>query len=317
MRYLLAIACLIWTTAGYSQIPSGKSSEDSLVRKLVDSTVRVKLDSIKKANKGILDYLEENKIEIRKGFSATTKDDQQPASVFWSKDFLTKFAYTSVDLAVRRKDWQLIKNPDKAEFYVSPKIEWHKNADTTDENKNNKNSLSGGVNFEYYYTLNKWTPFATASVDYKHDFKNKNETVDLTAYVSVLTSIKPLPGSQIRWGKKWRNDLAFRYYIYSGIEYYKRTDSSSQSSAYWASKLSFEFNPIPQYLEFTFEYTYRVKANDSFYKLGDLYWLSIGVNHYFDARRRIGVGVGYSLGNDPNNSFIKTKKIDIGFKFKI
>lgn len=323
MKYILLILYCVSFLWSFSQTKTAMSPCDSIIQLKVDSLVRVKLDSIaakkkKKEKEDFLDILSDKGFAIRKGFAATTKDDQQPASAFWYKDFQTQYHYTSVDLAIKHKGFE-IDNKSNAKhpwsFIVAPKIEWHKNGDTSSGNKSFKNTLAGGLNLEYDYNFENWMPFFTGSADYKNDYIKKNETIDFTGYASVFSRIKGLPGSQLRTRKT--EELLFRYYLYSGFEYYKNTAKTSLSSSYWASKLSFEFNPIPQYLQMTFEYTYRVKAADHLYKLGDLYWLCIGLNHYFAANKRIGIGFDYSRGNDPNNSFTKTNKIDFGVKIKV
>jgi hypothetical protein len=265
--------------------------------------------------KNVLDVISGLGIAIRKGFSASTKDDAQPASVFWYKDFITQNHYTSVDLAVKYQGYEFALGP-KSSLLLFPKVEWHKNGDTSNNNKSTKNTLTAGGNIEFDYQVSPGlTPYIIGTADYKKDYVKKNETLNLCGYLSLFCASSFLPGSMKVRDANGR--IIFRYYIYTGYEYYKSVAKGSQATAFWASRFSAELNPLPPNLQFTFDYTYRVKVADQLYRQGDVYWFCTGLNYYFDTKKRIGIGIDYSKGYDPNSSFTNTDKIDIGLKLKI
>jgi len=323
MKYLLLALTIFVLQKSHAQTSTTDRHCDSIMRKIIDSTVKAKVDSIeakkkkadKKEDKNVLDWLSNSGFSIRKGFSPSSKDDANPASAFWYKNFITNFSYTTVDVGAKYKGYEFGKR--KSSFLIFPKMEWHKNEDTTSKSKNTCNTLTGGINIEYYYSVTpRFTPFIAGIADYKDDYIKKLETIDLSAYVSIFCIPSFLPGS-LRVRDPKSDGLIFRYYPYTGIEYYRSTGASAQSTSFWASRLSVELNPLPKYLQFVFDYTYRVKISDNLYKQGDVFWLLVGVNHYFDAKHRLGIGLDYNEGSDPNNSFVRTNKIDLCFKLKV
>ncbi len=282
-------------------------------RTLSDTTGHNKQDT----TYDVLDWLSTHGFSIRKGFTPSTTDNTSPASAFWYKDLETKFHYTLVDFGVQHKGVELFQKSITNTLSLYPTFEWHKDGDTSSANKNNKNTLSVGGNLQWMHAISPVCfPFINGSVSYKHDYLKKLETLNYSGYLSLFC-VKPwLPGSMsTRYPKT--HQIIFRYYPYTGIESYNSTKTSSLSSSYWANRLTFELAPLPKHVTIAFDYTYRVKLSDNLYRQGNVYWLTTSFNYYFDSKNRIGFGIEYNKGYDPNNSFTKTEKVDLGFKLKI
>ena len=254
-------------------------------------------------------------ISIGKSFNGTSADETQPANFFWYKDLNDNYYYSLIDLGIKYQPKFI--SSKKSDLIISPKSEWHKNGDTTLNSKNNKNTLSAGLNIQYIYMLKQiFWPIILLSSTYNKDYIKKIETLNLSSFLSLTSTKKYCPGSMKVRNRNYTRIL-FRYYIYLGYEYYQSIKTSDISSAYFVPKISMELSPFTKSNQITLNYAYRFASIDKLYNQGNISWLTLGFNHYFDKSKSIGIGFDYSTGYDPSNNFIKTSKIDLGLKLKI
>lgn len=261
-------------------------------------------------------------ISIRKSFDGSKKDEEKPASFFWGLDHTSDFSYTVFDAGLKISEVELLKNT-KSSLLFFPKLEWHKDGSNKEKEKN---SLSGGINMEFFPIRAaspplpggiKLAPFLLGSYEYQRDYIKDLKTTKPKLFLSFYSNSAGLPGSQIRFKS---GAFFLRYYPYTGIEWYKTTDSEGKRASYWASRIFLEAYPIPsftkEYFQLTFDYTYRSKLSDNLFGKKDLNWLSVGANFYPDGRGKIGLGLEYSKGDDPSNNFVDTDKISFGLRLK-
>lgn len=256
-------------------------------------------------------------VSLRRTFDGTSKDEQKPASINWIYDKENNYRYLTVDLGLKITEIELFP---KRNFIITiiPKLEWHKDESPSEEKK--KNNLSGGVNIEYLpYAINSHylVPFAIGSTDYKYDFIKQQGLLPVKIWLSAKSIRRWGPGSNINNEK---GNLAFRYYLYTGMERYELLSKINKVSSFWSNRVFFELYPIPSEsnnFQITFDYSYRMQVKDELYTLDDMSWLSIAMNYYFDTKQRVGIGVDFNHGNDPTSEFVKTNKLALGIKLKL
>ncbi len=281
----------------------------------------IKNNSLKNDTSSINKWFAKNKISIRKSFSGTSKDEGNPASFIWYKDFQNNSNYTNIDLGIKVSEYPFLNNSKKILATAFPSFEWHKDYSNS---SSLKNALNAGINFEFYTLLNlenrknnHLAPVFTGSFKYGNDYVKKIETFQSKVFISFLGDGKLAPGKQTRSNN---GSFKFRYYPYTGFENYIRTSGPSQSATIWSSRIFFEYYPIStplrRYFQLTFDYTYRYILTDNLYNNGNMNWLSLGINIYPYGRDEFGFGIDFNNGNDPNNNFTKTDKLDFGVKIK-
>lgn len=262
----------------------------------------------------IIAWVESAGFSIRKSFDATSKDEQKPAVLLLNNDYENSAHYFTIDIGAKITELELLKH-SKSLFLVYPKFEWHKDKPLAKDKQ--KNTLGYGANFEFIAKRMSGL-FVTGSYEYKND-KIKETRINVVKGFLSLFGIKNFqPGALTR---NENGDFIFRYYPYSGFEYYRNTTGGKLSASMWANRLFFELHPIPSfyrtYLQITFDYTYRVIMKDDLYKMGNLSYLSMGINIYPDGKGKIGIGLDYSKGEDPATNFVKTDKLALGLKIKL
>ncbi len=277
------------------------------------------LPELVKKIQGVTGWLTSHGFQIRKTLDGS-KSESKPAGIVWTNDYEARQFYSVLDVGIKLSEVSLFENPgSNISLLFYPKLEWHKNNIPDDDKK--KNSLTGGVNTEFlWHIADRWyaRPFVTGSFDYKNDYIKHLKTIQTKGYLSFSGQNTGEPGAQI---KDKTLALRFRYYPYSGFEFYRSTDGSKKSGSMWANRLYFEFYPVSrfeyQYVQITFDYTYRKIMRDNLYNKGDMKWLSVGFNVFPDGKGKLGLGLEYSHGEDPFSNFVKTKSLVLGIKFKI
>lgn len=308
MRFLSCVLILlVYTISFHGQ---AQTRNDTTVHLRVDSVPGF-VRSIGKATK----WLTDQNFALRKTLDGS-KDEAKPASILWNSDYENKLFYVTVDAAVKIKEVTFLKRGNLL-FY--PKVEWHKNGIPKDDKK--KNNLTGGINAEYLVSFgDHWwqNPFLTGSFDYKNDFIKKLGTTQTKGFLSFSGSKTLEPGAKLN---NSTNALVFRYYPYSGFEYYQSVNQHGQSATMWANRLYLEWYPLSRYyyqfMQITVDYTHRVILSDNLYGNASMNWLSIGLNIYPDGKGSIGLGLDYSRGEDPSSNFVKTNLLALGIKLKI
>ena len=271
----------------------------------------------------LYDRMERAGISIRKSFEGSKKDEEKPANFFAGRDFREDFTYTNIDLGLKLGDLELLQQASAA-LLLFPKLEWHKDGSNRDARKN---TLSAGVNAEFFPVRAaipglpggcKVAPVLLGSFDFEKDYVEGWKSLQPKVFLSLFSNAAGYPGSAIRH----RNGaFLLRWYPYTGFEHFRLLDIFDRTASYWTSRLFFELYPIPtlrgDYLQFTFDYSYRVRLHDALYQRGNLSWLCVGANFYPDGKGKLGIGVEYTRGDDPDNRFQKTDKILFGLKVKI
>lgn len=261
-------------------------------------------------------WLENQGFQIRRTFDGT-KSETKPAAIAWNSDYENKKFFTVIDAGIKLVDFELLPNSTVG-WTAYPKLEWHRN--TIDDDAKKKNNLSGGLGTEFLYNGGQWysRPVITGSFDYKKDFVKNLKTIQYTIFATFQGKKTGQPGGQAK-GKN--DELIFRYYPYSGFEQYRSIGQTGQKASMWANRLYIEFFPISnreyQYLQLTFDYTYRKVFSDNLYNNGNMEWLMLGLNFYPSGKTNLGLGLDYSQGEDPTSNFVKTKLLALGIKLKI
>ncbi len=254
---------------------------------------------------------------------AQKKMKKSQVTFFFGKDFKNNFNYSTFDLGLKLAEVEFLQSTGSALLFF-PKVEWHKDGSNKEKLKN---TLSGGINMEFFPIRAatsstsgglKLAPLILGSLDYQNDYIKKVRSIKPKAFLSFFSSTPGLPSSSLRHSN---NAFFFRYYLYTGYEYYKNSETTRKKSSYWSSRLFSELYPIPSltgdYLQITVDYTYRVKLKDNQYTSKNLEWLSLGINIYPDGQGKLGFGLEYSKGDDPNNNFVDTDKLTFGLKIKL
>lgn len=254
---------------------------------------------------------------IRKSYDATSKDESKPASFMWNNDFQNGQDYLVIDLGLKITDWTI----GNGGLILNPKFEWHR--DDTQEEGKKKNTIGGGLNYEYINPkLDEkldLVPFILGSIEYKYDQVKPLQTLNGKLFLSAYGNKEGHPNYQHRDKKTEKLDL-FEYSVMTGFEYYQDIQQGNLHCTAWASRLYTELSPITvlnPYLQLTADYTMRIVTSDNLYNKGNLQWLAVAANLYFNKKRNIGVGVEYAYGEDPLTNFVKTDKISFGIKIKV
>ena len=277
------------------------------------------------------------KISVRKSFDGSSKDEGKPASFLWFDDLQNKERFLLVDLGVKIREFEI---PLRNQLLtIVPKVEWH----TDQRAKTSKNSLSAGINIEYYpLQAGTITPWFLGSLDVERDGVKDFAIFKPKIFMSLFGLKNFSPGHPIQ---NKNNVFTFRYYPYTGIERFQKLDSASVGSTYWTTRLFAEFWPWTakriikhdtvrsstgadsavtrierderRYLQLTAEGTYRHAISDKLYKQGNVTWLTLGLNIYPDGYDKIGLGLDYNVGYDPSASFDKANKLSIGVRIKL
>lgn len=263
-------------------------------------------------------WLSKNGIQIRRSFDGA-KEEAKPAGIAWNSDYENKKFYTLIDIGIKLSELEILPNANSVTLLFYPKVEWHRN--TIDDNAKKKNNLSGGINTEFFWLIaDHWylRPLITGSFDYKKDYVKNLKTTQTKGYLTFNGSKFGEPGASI---KNKTKAVVFKYYPYSGLEYYRSIGASGQQSTIWSNRLYFELYPLSsyqyQYIQLTFDYTYRKILSDNLYNMGNMSWLGIGINFFPGGNDKIGLGLDYSKGEDPTSNFVKTELLSLGIKLKL
>jgi len=269
-----------------------------------------------KINK-VTKWLSDQGFQIRRTFDGS-RNESKAAAISWNSDYEDKKFFTIIDAGLKLSEQELLPNSSVI-WTAFPKVEWHRN--TIDDDAKKKNNLSGGIGTELLYNGGRhWyaRPFITGSFDYKKDFVKDLKTTQIIGLLSFSGNNEGEPGAQV---KSKKGALIFRYYPYTGLEQYRTISESGQKATMWANRLWFELYPLSskdyQYIQFTFDLTYRKVFSDNLYNNGNMRWLTLGLNFYPSGKDSLGIGLDYSYGDDPTSNFVKTKLLALGIKLKI
>lgn len=280
----------------------------------------------KEEKRDFFQWLTDGNIGLRKSYASSSRDEQKPASFYFNRDIENNSNFLTVDLGLKIKEWDVLENTsigDKAALIFYPKLEYHRNT----QEENEKNSLSGGVNMEFFPVPYKtpvtegWSlsPWILGSVDFKNDKVSELQTMNYSSFLSLFSARPFLPGGKARSNN---GNLVFRYFIYSGYEIYSATGEREGNSSYWANRVFMELWPFPaknlekEFVQLTFEFANRKALKDNLYEKGNINWLTAGLNIYPMGRSNVGLGLLYSKGGDPTNSFLETERLEMGLNLK-
>lgn len=272
---------------------------------------------VQKINKAT-SWLSKNGFQVRRSFDGA-KEESKPAGISWNSDFENKKFYTIIDAGLKLSELEVFPNSEQVILLFYPKVEWHRNTINDDAKK--KNNLTGGINTEFFWLIaDHWytRPLITGSFDYKKDFVKDLRTTQTKGYLTFNGSRNGEPGAPVR---NRTNAVVFKYFPYTGLEHYRSIGQSGQKASMWSNRLYFELYPLSshqyQYIQLTFDYTYRKVFSDDLYNNGDMKWLSLGLNFFPGGNDKLGLGLDYSHGEDPTSNFVKTKLLALGIKLKL
>lgn len=262
-------------------------------------------------------WLSKQGFQLRRSFDGS-RNESKSAAISWNSDYENNKFFTVIDAAIKLSEHELLPNSSFI-WTAFPKVEWHRNTIGDDAKK--KNNLSGGIGTELFYNAGQnWykRPFVVGTFDYKKDFVRAIKTTQTIGFLSFSGNNNGEPGAQVR-GKN--GAYIFRYYPYTGFEHYRTVGESRQKATMWANRLWFELYPLSnkdyEYLQFTFDLTYRNVLSDNLFNNGHMSWLILGLNFFPGGKDNIGIGLDYSTGEDPTSNFVKTQLLALGIKLKI
>ena len=268
-------------------------------------------------------------LAIRQTFDGT-QNEQKPANLA-----LVQPSYV-IDLGVKLMDWSPLGDNRRHSLVISPIAEWHR---TNTPKK--ANSTSGKLNVEYAYTnLRVYDfrgevvdepgqgrfllgPIVTIKVGTKRD-ELLNTSGDESSLNLSVVSTKP------RWPNNWRLDANNnQLYLWApsvGLESYGNATVRQPDEVKGVDMTLARFRMfVTFYLrntnnerrnEVTLEYTQRwnVGGQDT---LDNNHYATVQLMRYLDSKRRVGVGVGYDHGRDPNVQFLPVDRTTVALRINL
>lgn len=285
---------------------------------------------------GLLDWLSNKSVEIRRSFSGSVKEAGAPATISVVNDSDNDDFY-SIDLAIRAgefgswdsKNWQ-------GRFF--PIIEHHKNTKTN--SRVDKSEISIGAEAEY--SLGSCSspngapiPFCRSLLfDARFRLVRDSENDKTTRAISVLAAPFGVhagwPGSDF----VTENGESFFYWLPSiGLQAYqslpieRKIDGESVLIApsidevFAVGRLNAEFSPFADRLSgrlaLVFEYTHYNLIGSSDFLDDSQDNLVLSLDYFLDSKKRVGIGLKYENGESPTRNFLDSEIITFGLSLRI
>jgi len=276
---------------------------------------------------GPLAWLEAKKITIRKSFNGTAKDANAPAAFAYENPHMGS-TFIRVDIAVRTPTiWELDADSNHgARLYSS--IEYHRSTKDFEET----NKQSGAVTLEYEYEFASFGVVSDLKYDLSHD--SVLDTTTRTASLHLAVS-----GDEAGWPDHWLRHGPdqlefFRYFPSAGLERYAKLpirQKQSETSVVIApaidvefafARVSMELRAFPVLLEgrliLVASYTQRWRVGGAASLIpNDTSLVESSLDYYLDEKKRIGIGLSYQQGQDPNRNFLDEEFSSLGLKIKV
>lgn len=278
-----------------------------------------------------LKWLEDKGVQMRKSFSGTLKDSNAPAA----------FAYDSpdsgdkifrADVAVKVIEIPLYEPSGLSHHGIrlAPLVEYHRS--TKDLDEVNKQSVAANVEYEYGFDAG-FTNAIVADIKYElgHD-SVLDQTIRVASLkAGVVGDIDPLPGAWFRSGPEGKE--VFRYYPSIGWERYEKLAIKEKRGAdnvvvapaidtsLAFARLNAEYRPFVTVLDgrlvFITTYTYRHRTSGDAMVPKSSRLFEATLDYYLDEKKRIGIGLSYQSGRDPNRNFLDETSSSLGIKIKL
>jgi hypothetical protein len=277
---------------------------------------------------GWLGKWQDKGLSIRQTFDGT-KNEQNPANLA-----IVSPSYV-IDLGVKLVDWQPFRDNPRHSLVFSPVSEWHR---TNTPKK--VNVTSGKLSIEYAYTNLKvfdfqgnvvdeaggkllFGPLLTIKLGTKRDELLHKSGEESSANITIVST---KPG----WPNKknvdhdqhetylWAPSIGIEAYGDSTIrqpEEVKSVDVTLARARVFVIGYPLNSNGERRN-EISVEYTQRWHIGGQ-NTLRDSHYGSAQATRYFDAKRRVGVGVGYDHGRDPNIQFLPVRRVIVSAKFNL
>jgi len=279
-----------------------------------------------------LDKLERRGITVRKSFVGTLKDSTSPAEISYQNPDDGRTSY-KIDIAMRYKliDWY------SGDLRLSPVFEHHRNSQESKET----DKTSAGITLEHDYGFGTCKAASgrviescntvLSDIAWKLDRDSQNDTT--TRIISFKTGLNT--GYRFAPGWTLRTDnLEFTYYPTIGIEAYEKLAIKSKNDdgdeieeaplvdeTFGFLRISTTFKPWPKLLsrklEANISYTNRKLFGSSDVISDNNELIEASLDWYFDQKERIGIGLSYQNGRNPNRNFLDEESSSIGIKFKL
>ncbi len=286
---------------------------------------------------GVLDWLTEHDITVRESFSGTVRDAGAPASFTYFHTENTDDFY-AIDLAIRAREfggwdqglWQ-------GRFY--PVIEYHRN--TTKSAPLNKTEVNLGAEIERSIAscpvdgTQDEAPFCRSLLmDFRIKRTSDSENHDATQSASVLFApfsvSRGWPGSDITT----TNGQSIFYWLPSfGIEVFeslavtRTTDEESVATAspidvtFAVTRLNLEYRPFADRfagrLALVVNYANYALMGSSTILENRNSIVTMSLDYYLDANKRVAIGFKYSNGASPAHNFLDQQTLSLGLSLKI
>jgi hypothetical protein len=277
------------------------------------------------------DWMASHKISIRKTFDGT-KDEQNPASVFWLREPSSDDkSYSLIDLAAKVSEWEPRLGASTAQLLIYPVAEYHRS--TSQSKRSNKSSLSAKTEFRPWGLtsrpvagpqqpptvkgFHKVAPTLVLDAKATRDFELDRTEQKYSALVFPTSNFRFWPGAD--WRDR-RNVYRGRYYVYGGIEYQRMGAAVDTAGTFLAARIWAEAYPVAslqhRYVQLTGEWAPKKRVSGSL--VADKYVADVAVaaNVYLDGRGHLGVGVEYARGDDPTQAFKFRERTSVGVRIK-
>jgi len=278
---------------------------------------------------GWLGKWQDKGLSIRQTFDGT-KNEQNPANIA-----LVQPSYV-IDLGVKLIDWAPLRDKAHHSLVISPVAEWHR-ANTPKK----VNSTSGKLNVEYAYTNIRvydfqgkvidepgqgrflWGPIINVKLGTKRDELLHTNGDESSLNLSIVST---KPG----WPNAKNVDAAKNErYLWApsvGIESYgdavirqpaetKNVDATLFRARVFVVIYPKNVNNVRRN-ELSFEYTQRWNIGGQRTLSGSHYG-AVQLVRYLDDKRRVGIGVGYDDGRDPNVQFLPVRRTTVALKVNL
>ena len=278
---------------------------------------------------GWLDTWQAHGLQVRQTFDGT-KNEANPARIGYLQP-----SYI-VDLGIKVADWQPLSGNANHSLVLSPILEWH-HLNVTKK----VNTLIGKVGLEYAYGNLQlydehgkpislpgtgsmtWGPLVALKAGLKRDELANDNSEEVSLNITMV-SFKPWWPNAVNRDAKghltflWSPSVGYEAYEGATVldpDEIKDVDESLARARIYV--IGYPWNGAgEQRNEFSVEYTQRWEGGGDDI-IGACHFLTVQLTRFVDSGKKIGVGLGYDHGRDPNLQFLPVDRISIDARIKL
>jgi len=276
-----------------------------------------------------LEKWQANGLLVRQTFDGT-KNELNPARVgYLQPSYL-------VDFGIKLADWQPMSANAKHSLVLSPILEWHR------LNVPKKvNTLSAKVGLEYAYGnlqlyddhgnpvsspgggTAKWGPLVALKAGLKRDEVTNDNGGEVFLNLTMVGNKPGWPNAMNRDRKGHQAFLwspSVGYEAYDGATVLDPDEVKNVDESLARARIYFVGYPWngsgEQRTEFSIEYTHRWEGGGDDI-IGSCHFLTVQVTRFVDSGKKMGVGLGYDHGRDPNLQFLPVDRISVDARIRL